>query len=303
MYNAGCNHQVPTDLPIKVSASGSWPKESPFYPSSVILSPVKNKELSHATEVCYSNAQSHTTKVTSSTAGSTSTVTSTGTLFQSHGQTACSNAFVMAIATNNNSSLPFNSVVPNNSTTNQMSSLANNVLVAPAPPPLNSALQPRLFRLQSQHGGRIPSSGSTPSATNNSIIKQPVFNGDEQSVNTQDGVCKDPSSELVEQHNVRVVPAVLSFDSPSLFSPSVCAEQSSLSLSNILQSSSEILVNGSSSSKAVTLSQLSSVDNHSQSAHPQVSSKAVFSNMSPQWISGKSPYVDNQVCVLILTSV
>ena len=303
MHNAGYNHQVPTDLPINVSASGSRRsphKESPFYPSSVVLSPIKNKMLSHATEVCYSNAQSHTTKVTSSTAGSTSTVTTTGALFQSHGQISHSNSFV---TTNNNSSLPFNSVVPINSTTNQMSSLANSVLVAPAPPPLNSALQPRLFRLQSQHGGRIPSGGSTSSATNNSVIKQPVFNGDEQSVNTQDGVCKDPSSELVEQHNVRVVPAVLSFDSPSLFSPSVCTEQSSLSLSSILQSSSEILVNSSSSGKAVTLSQPSSVDNHSQSAHSQVSSKAVFSNMSPQWISGKSPYKDNQVCVLIPTSV
>jgi len=281
----GCNHQV---APVTVSANRSHPspqKESSFYPSSVVLSPIKNKELSHATDVHYSNAQSHTTKGTHST----STVTSTGISYQNHGQTSYNKAFVSAVATNTNSSILFNSAVPSNSTTNQTSLLNDNVLDAPAPPPLNNALQPRLFK--SQHdGGRLPSGESTSSAN---ILKQPVL---EQSVNAQDGVCKDPSSELVEQHNVRVVPAVLSFDSPSLFSPST--EQSSLSRSNIVQSSSENLVNNS-SSKAVSLSQPLS-DNHCQTAHPQVnSSRTPFSNMSPQWVSGKSPYMDNQVCALI----
>ncbi|XP_065906190.1 spindle and centriole-associated protein 1-like isoform X3 [Dysidea avara] len=309
-----CNHQVAADIPITVSASGSRSpyKESPFYPSSVVLSPVKNEELSHATEVYYSNAQFQSTKGTLSTAALPSTITSTGISFQGHGLTSQNNAFVTAIPTNNNSSFPFYSAVPNYNASNQMSSLVDNVLVAPAPPPLNSALQPRQISLLLQHDGKMPSSGSTSSAaTNSNVVKQPVVNGDAQSENMRDGVFKDPSSELVEQHNVRVVPAVLSFDSPSLFSPSSCAEQSSLSLSNILQSSSETLVS-SSSSKAATLSQPSSSNSapfggrlssnqqpslHSQGvmwSHPQINSKAVFSNMSPQWISGKSSYLDNQ---------
>ena len=316
----GYSHFMATDIPVTVSASGSQPRESPYYPSSVVLSPVKNKELSVTTgmHVFSTHVQPHVTATATKETLSTSTLplplstvtSSRMSPIQSHGVTS------QNTASNDNSSLPINNTFPKDKSTSQMPSLADNMLAAPAPPPLNSALQPRPFSLMSQDRGRIPNDSSTSSVSNRDVVKPPLFNGDGQ--NTQGGVCKDPSDELVQQHNVRVVPAVLSFDSPSLFSPSTCAEQSSLSLSNILQSSSEMLVSSGSSSgsttKPIAFSQscssknaptcskklLSSnqpvlYDNHSQGviwSHPHQNK---ITGKSPQWSSEKSSYLDIQV--------
>lgn len=104
-----------------------------------------------------------------------------------------------------------------------------------APPPLDVTLQPRPHNTQSSPSGRISNSGlkhsdttKVPSRSNSDTVQ------DTRNKPGHDTTSKDPSNALIEQHNVRVVPAVLSFGSLSSFSLSTSsASQHSMPQSSV----------------------------------------------------------------------
>ena len=95
-------------------------------------------------------------------------------------------------------------------TVGQSSVTTNNVSTSTAPPPMDVTLQPRLPFTQSSSSEGVSNSTLTSSETAHPSGRQPARNRPGHDV-----MAKDPSSALIEQHNVRVVPAVLSFGSLS----------------------------------------------------------------------------------------
>ena len=125
----------------------------------------------------------------------------------------------------------------------QSSSVANNILNA-APPPLDVALQPRPPNVQNSPSGGISalkhSSTVTETHSNSSKTQSGGINK-----SSHDKLPKDPSTAIIEQHNVRVVPAVLSFGSLSSFSLSTNSmSQHSIPPSNIPVNNSTSVISG-----------------------------------------------------------
>ena len=158
-------------------------RNQPSYPTSVILSPAKNKQLYQRNEAMLTSVPSMTPLV--------------------------------SVA----SSLSHSSVAVNGSVSQSSSS---HVPASAALPPLDVTLQPRPHNTQSLSSGGISNSGLKHSNTTTAAQVPPHSNSnDVQDTGNKPGhdtMPKDPSSALIEQHNVRVVPAVLSFGSLSSFS-------------------------------------------------------------------------------------
>lgn len=206
-------HHHPAAAAQELSSNGSiLAQPSPYknHPScstSIILSPAKNKKLYQGSETMVTSVPSMSPLVTASSSLSHPTVTADGFISQS-------------------------------------SSVANNLLHVPtsaAPPPLDVTLQPHLPTSQSLPNGGISSSTFKHSSitTESQALPHSTSNSVQGTRNNPAGhtTPKDPSSALIEQHNVRVVPAVLSFGSMSSFSLSTA---SSMSQYNMPQSGTQV---------------------------------------------------------------
>ena len=175
-------------------------KNHPSYPTSIILSPAKNKQLyqkSEATVTSVPSSMSPLVSVASSL--SHSSVTVSGSVSQ-----------------------PSLSHVP----------------ASAAPPPMDVTLQPRPHNTQCFPSKGISNSTLKHCNTTTEAQVTPRSNSDNlQDTGNKPGhdtMPKDPSSALIEQHNVRVVPAVLSFGSLSSFSLSTSsASQHSIPQSGV----------------------------------------------------------------------
>ena len=174
-------------------------KNLPSCPTSVILSPAKNKKLYQRSEATITTVPSMSPLVMATSSSSCYTV--------------------------------------GGSTLSQSSVTANNFSASPAPPPMDVTLQPCPLIMQGSSSEGVSSGTLTSTEASRS-------SGVEEARNKpgHDMMAKDLSSALIEQHNVRVVPAVLSFGSLSSFSLST---GSSMSQHNI--PSSHVQVNSSTS--------------------------------------------------------
>jgi len=201
-------------------------KNFPSYPTSVILSPTKNRMLHQKCETIVNSVPSMSPLVT--------------------------------VASGCLSHLNINAV-------SQPSTMSHPPIPA-APPPLDIPMQPHPPNIQNLQNGGIPN--STPSHSN--IIKEAQLpynsNSDsKQVVGNKPAGAEDPSAALIEQHNVRVVPAVLSFGSLSSFSLST----TSVSQHSSPQSSAQVNNNMSiiSSTNTPSLFKPSDVYNSSSIGH------------------------------------
>ena len=247
-------------------------KSHSSYPTSVILSPAKNKQL-------YQRSEAAITSVPSMSP-------------------------LISVA----SSLSHSSVAVNASISQSSSS---HVPVSAAPPPLDVTLQPRPHNTQSSPSRRISNSGlkysntltgtKVPSSANNNNVQ------DTGNKPGYDATSKDPSSALIEQHNVRVVPAVLSFGSLSSFSVSTSsASQHSIPQSSVqLNTSTSVVPSQASITGTPSLFKPSETYNspsigHLGSSvswlHPGRSSfTGTSSNTTSQWTSSTTAQPDIKV--------
>lgn len=153
-------------------------KNLPSCPTSIILSPAKNKKLHQRSEA---------------------TITTTPSMSPLVMATSSSSCYNVDGGMLSQSSVTANSV--------------SHPPVSPAPPPVNATLQPRPVIMQGSSSEGVSSGTLTSTEASRS-------SGIEEARNKpgHDMMAKDPSSALIEQHNVRVVPAVLSFGSLSSYS-------------------------------------------------------------------------------------
>lgn len=229
-------------------------KNFPSYPTSVILSPAKNRKLHQRNETTVNSVPSMSPLVT---------VTSS----LSH-LTAMN--LPSSVASSNISHPP----------------------MPAAPPPLDIAMQPCPSNIQNPQNGGIPNSTLSHSSITMEAQLPYSYTSNGQVVGNKSAVPKDPSTALIEQHNVRVVPAVLSFG--SLFSSSTrSTSQHSISQSNAPVNNNTSFVSSTSipslfkPSDVYNSPSIGHLDSTISWLHPN---RPLFTdtNSSSQWTSDKS---------------
>ena len=240
-------------------------KNHPTYPTTVVLSPAKNKQLyqRNPTAVASVPSMSPLISVTSS--------------------------------------------LSHSSVTDSVSQSSSSHIPASAVPP-HSGVKVH------QHTQNLPSGGISKNALDHSNTtteaQVPPHSNSMQNTGNKPGfdtMPKDPSSALIEQHNVRVVPAVLSFGSLSSFSLSTSsASQQSIPQSTVqANTSTSIMPSQPSVTSTPSLFKPSdtynspSIGHHSSTIswlHPSkpLSTDAMNSN-TPQWSSSRPIQLDLKV--------
>lgn len=198
-------YPYPTPVAQELSTNGSiLAQPSPYrnhslYPTSVVLSPTKNRTQYQRNEAASVNSVPSMSTVTSSSSHHT---------------------------------------VAADSSVNQSSLVSHDVPMPAAPPPLNATPQPHPSNniLSSPRGGIYNNAVKYSVITKETHLPSCDSNSDTKNRLHHEMLTKDPSAALVEQHNVRVVPAVLSFGSLSSFSLST----TSMSQHGMPQSSAQV---------------------------------------------------------------
>lgn len=265
---------VPAAVAQELSSNGSilaQPspyKNYPSYPTSVILSPAKNKK---------------------------TTITSVPSMSP-----------LASVA----SSSSHRTVIVDSSPSQSSSVVAANMLHVPtsaAPPPLDGTLQPHPPNIQ-----RLPN-GDSNTTMKASVTPDPNHDNTKDPGNKlgHNMIPKDPSCALIEQHNVRMVPAVLSFGSLSSFSASTSSTlQHNIPQSSVLVNNNNIASVTSSQPSVTTTSppslfkpsdiynspSISHVSNTVSWLHPN---RPLVTDATSYWIS-RTVQSDSKVMLLIL---